>query len=155
MKCCLEPFLQHCIGFWPEQCCFESIKKILHRTFSYSKLSGASRAALYNRVFDLCNVVPRVLRQNCTGFLLLGCCLELLRKHCVGFLPDHCCPNSIKATGLQKAASQILNLKVVIYVGNSKRVWDTSVLYTGLLAGSCSLQRSWKTVKIMEHCQHP
>ena len=38
---------------------------------------------------------------------------------------------------------------IVLYADSSNRIWDTSVLYTDLLVGPYSLQRSWKTVKLM------
>ena len=44
---------------------------------------------------------------------------------------------------------------IVLYVDSSNRVWNTSVLYADVLAGPYPLQRSWKTVKIIEHCQYP
>ena len=48
--------------------------------------------------FYLHNVVPRVLRQHCTGVSLMQCCLEPLRQHCIGFWPVQCYPRSIKTT---------------------------------------------------------
>ena len=39
------------------------------------------------------NVVPSVLKQNCTGFFLTKCCLEPLGQQCIGFCPVRCCPN--------------------------------------------------------------
>ena len=47
MHCCLELFGQHCIEFWPVQCCPKSIKAKLYRTFFYAILSGASRSTLH------------------------------------------------------------------------------------------------------------
>ena len=48
--------------------------------------------------FYLCNFVPRVLRQNWTGFFSVHCCLEPHGQHCTRFLPVQCCPKSIKTT---------------------------------------------------------
>ena len=75
----------------------------------------------------LWKIVPKVLRQHCTGFFyaklsaaswatlhkvmlpqkyynnieqdfLAQCCLEFLGQHCTRFLPVQCCPKSIKKT---------------------------------------------------------
>ena len=46
--------------------------------------------------FQLCNVVPRVLRQNWTERFLIQCCLELLGEHCIRFSPVQCYPKLIK-----------------------------------------------------------
>ena len=43
--------------------------------------------------FDVCNVVPIVLKQNCTEFFLTQYCLEPLTQHCIGLFPEECCPN--------------------------------------------------------------
>ena len=49
MQSCLEPLGQHCIGFWPVQCCPMSIKAKLHRFFFYAMLSGTSQT-IFHRI---------------------------------------------------------------------------------------------------------
>ena len=98
MPCCLEPVKQHCIEFWPVQCCLKCIKAKLHRTVFHAMLSGAYRTTLHSIYFDLCNVIPRVLRQHWAEFFLMQCCLEPLREYCIGFSAVNCCPTSIKTT---------------------------------------------------------
>ena len=113
MQCYMEPLGQHCIGFCPVQCCLKSIKRTLNKIFSYEMLSGAPWG------FDLCNVVPRVLRQHDIEqefFFFLHCCLEPQEQHYIGFLLVQCyleplvqnyagflsaqyCPKSISCTG--------------------------------------------------------
>ena len=44
------------------------------------------------------NVVQRVLRQHCTGFLLIQSCLERLGQHCIRISAVQWCPKSIKTT---------------------------------------------------------
>ena len=65
------------IGFFPVQCCLESLGQ--HCT-----------------EFLLCNVVPRVLRHYWTGFFHVKCFLEVLGQHYTRFLPVQCCPKAIK-----------------------------------------------------------
>ena len=84
MQCCLEPFGQHCIEFLTCAISSQEYQGKIAQDFLYAMLSGASRTALH-RVFYLCNVVPRVLRQHCTRFFLIQCCLEPLRQRCIGF----------------------------------------------------------------------
>ena len=65
--------------------------------------------------FDLCNVIPNILRQHCTGFKVLGPrlhkplilneiflsmqnCLEPLWQHYIVFSAVQCWPKSIRAT---------------------------------------------------------
>ena len=96
MHCCMEPLGYYCVSFWPAQSCLKSIEITFQRIFSYAMLSGASRTTLH-RIFYLCNVVPRVLRQNCTGFLM-QCYVEPLGLYCIGFWPAQCCPKTIKTT---------------------------------------------------------
>ena len=50
MQCCLEPFRQLYISFWPVQCCPKSIKAKLQMISLYAMLSGASQTTLH-RVF--------------------------------------------------------------------------------------------------------
>ena len=95
MQCCLGSLGQHCRDFLPVQCCLKSIKAKLHRTSIYPMLSGAfSDNIAYG--FDLSNVIPRVLRQHCTGFGLMHCCLEPLEYNCIRFWPVQSWPKSIK-----------------------------------------------------------
>ena len=47
--------------------------------------------------FDLCKVVPRVLRQNYRELFLMQCCLEPVEQCYIEFWPVQCCPKSIKA----------------------------------------------------------
>ena len=82
-KFCLEPLGQHCTGFLPVQCCPKSIKTTLNRIFSLCKIVWSLSDIAQG--FDLCNVVPRVLRQHCTKFFLIQYCMEPLRQHCIGF----------------------------------------------------------------------
>ena len=42
----LESLGQHCIEFWPEQCCPKSIKATLHSTFWCALLAGTARITL-------------------------------------------------------------------------------------------------------------
>ena len=65
--------------------------------FLYAMLSGASRTALH-RVFYRCNVVPRVLRQHCTGFFLMQNCLEPLGRDSIEFSAVQCYLKGIKTT---------------------------------------------------------
>ena len=96
MQCCLKPLRQHCIGFWPALCYHRSIKTTLDGIFSHAMLSGASWTILH-RVFSCADVVPTVLRQQCTRLFLMHCCLELFGQHCIEFWSAQCCPKSIKA----------------------------------------------------------
>ena len=75
----LEPLGQHYRGFWPIQCCPKSIKKTLHRIFSYTKLSGASRTRKVFAKFcstctlkNICLLVQKfiILRDNCIWLFL-------------------------------------------------------------------------------------
>ena len=114
VQSCLQPLKQLCIGFWHVQCCpmwqcdmCKSFKTALNRIFSCAMLSGASGTILHKvfpvqmcprsikttfyslsdniaKGFDLCNVAPGVLRQHCTRFFLLQCCLEPLGQYCIG-----------------------------------------------------------------------
>ena len=47
MQSCLEPLWEYCIEFLPVQCFPKSIKRTLHRIFSYTNLSGASCTTLH------------------------------------------------------------------------------------------------------------
>ena len=94
---CLESLGQYCTRFLPMQCCPNSTETTLKRIFSCALLSGASRASLH-RIFYLCHIVPRVLRQHWTWFFPVKCCLESLGQHYAKFLPVQCCPKRIKTT---------------------------------------------------------
>ena len=84
MQYCLGSLGQHCRDFLPVHCCLNSIKAKLHKTSIYPMLSGAfSYNIAYG--FDLSNVIPKVLRQHCTGFCLMHCCLEPLEYNCIRF----------------------------------------------------------------------
>ena len=47
---------------------------------------------------QVCNIVPRILRQHWTRFFPVWCCLEPQGQYCIGYLPVQCCPRSIKTT---------------------------------------------------------
>ena len=46
--------------------------------------------------FDLCNVVPRALRQYWTGFFLMQCCLEPLWQHRIEFFLCNVVPGVLR-----------------------------------------------------------
>ena len=98
---------QHCLNFFPLQCCFEPLGQhcigprlhqplTLNGTFFLSKVVWSLLDITQG--FYLCNVVARVLRQHCTRFFLIQSCLEHLEQHCIGFSTVQCCPMSIKTT---------------------------------------------------------
>ena len=93
IQSCLEPLGQHCIGLPAVQCCPKSIKTIFFIcNVVWSLLSNVAQS------FDLCNVVPRVSRQNCTELFFTQCCLAPLGQHCIGFWPVQCYPKSTRTT---------------------------------------------------------
>ena len=71
MQCCLEPFGQHCIEIRPVQSCPKSIKKTLHRFFSYAKLAGVSRETLH-RVFSCATLCLELLYLELYLLVLFG-----------------------------------------------------------------------------------
>ena len=86
----------------------KSIKRRLHRVVwslsclkPYKKLSRASWTTLH-KVFS-CAMFPQV-KQFCTGFFLMHCCLEPLRYYCMRFWPVQNCLKSIE-TKLQRILS--------------------------------------------------
>ena len=84
----------HGIRSLPVQCCPKSIKAKLHRIFLCNVIWSLSGNIPWG--FELCNVVPRVLRQHCIGCFLIESCLEPLGQHCIGFSAVQCCAKSIK-----------------------------------------------------------
>ena len=64
--------------------------------FACGRLSGASWVTI-NRVF-LSNVDPGVLRQYCTEFFPMQCCLKFQRQQCIGFWPVQYSLKNIKTT---------------------------------------------------------
>ena len=70
MQCCLEPFRQCYIAFWPVQCCPKSIKAKLQMISLYAMLSGASQTTLH-RVFT-CEI------KTTLKSFLMQCCVESL-----------------------------------------------------------------------------
>ena len=78
--------------------CPSSIKTTLNSSFSSAMLSRATWTTLYKDFVYLCNVVPRVLRQNWTRIFPVQRCLEPLGQHWTRILPVQCCPKSIKTT---------------------------------------------------------
>ena len=46
MQYCLEPLIQHCMGFSTVQCCSETIKTTLNRIFSCAMLYVAFQTTL-------------------------------------------------------------------------------------------------------------
>ena len=77
MHCCLEPQGQHCARL-----------SLCRAVWSLSNNISLS--------FDLCNVVPRELRQHLTRLFLMQGCLEPLGQHCIGSEPAQYRPESIK-----------------------------------------------------------
>ena len=63
--------------------------------------------------FDICNVVPRVLRQHWSGFFPEHCCLESQGEHYNGLLPVQCCRKSIKTKLNRIFSVQCWNFSVV------------------------------------------
>ena len=70
-------------------------KNIFHVTLDLSQVTAFSSTNIAWG-FDLCNIVPRVLRQHCTEFVLMQCCQEPLGQHGIEFWAVQCCPKSIK-----------------------------------------------------------
>ena len=112
MQCCLQSLGQHCTKFLLVQCCPKSIKTTLNRFF----LMNIAWILLDNifQGFYFFIIVPKVLRQHRTRFLLVQCCPKsiktklntifflcnvvpkVLRQHWTIFLFVQCCPKSIK-----------------------------------------------------------
>ena len=59
-------------------------KNIFHVTLDLSQVTAFPTTNIAWG-FDLCNIVPRVLRQHCTEFVLMQCCQEPLGQHGIEF----------------------------------------------------------------------
>ena len=92
MHCCLERLWYYCIRFWPVQNCPKSIKKKLHRIFSYAMLSRAFQATLH--VVLTCGMLFKEYQSKIAQDFL---CLKPF-GHYIGVLPVQCCPVGIKTT---------------------------------------------------------
>lgn len=66
MQCCLEPQGKKCIGFLSAQCCSRSIKTILYRTFFLRNVVWSFSNSIA-QCFDQCNVALGILKQNRTA----------------------------------------------------------------------------------------
>ena len=95
MHCCMEPLGYYCIRFWPVQSCPKSIETTFQRIFLMQ--CCLEPLGQHGKGFYLCNVVPRVLRQNCTGLfyaMLSGASPTIW----YGLWPAQSCLKSIKTT---------------------------------------------------------
>ena len=96
------------------------VQTTMHWVFLYNvvwSLMGTTQG------FDICNVVPRVLRQHWTGFFPEHRCLESQGEHYNGFLPVQCCCKSTKTKLNRIFSVQCWNFSVWSLLDNTVQVF--------------------------------